>query len=450
MKQERKHRAIELCKDALILLLTGSALWLAAQTQLLAPLNGLLHEDRPQAVTGQVQGSGQTGSAIPLTMVVNLPGGEGMPEGTELPSQRESIRMGIAHDQASCQNLFQQVAGVLVESMSGAGAPEVISREQWEEALTQKLSVYMDFQGELPASVLAAWLSGGDTQLQGNIRCMVLAAEEEAVVLYYRDETDGTYYRFQSGMGEADVLSEVLSTYTENGAFYAFESEEYSTLAPDTLLFPSSPSLGVYTVSNPVNDGEDSLRALVQDLGFSLNSTNFYPTDDWVARSEDNSIRLSERGTVEFTAGDDKGGLPVLAGSGDSVSRGVETCRQVAATLLGSRCGEARLYLSAVRETGGTLEVEFEYSLNGVPVCFEQGSAASFVVSNGQITQFTMRFRSYASSGTTSAVMPPKQALAAFSALGLEGQELMLTYSDNGGDTVTAGWSAREWEAGEE
>ena len=191
MKQERKHRAIELCKDALILLLTGSALWLAAQTQLLAPLNGLLHEDRPQAVTGQVQGSGQTGSAIPLTMVVNLPGGEGMPEGTELPSQRERIRMGIAHDQASCQNLFQQVAGVLVESMSGAGAPEVISREQWEEALTQKLSVYMDFQGELPASVLAAWLSGGDTQLQGNIRCMVLAAEEEAVVLYYRDETDG-------------------------------------------------------------------------------------------------------------------------------------------------------------------------------------------------------------------------------------------------------------------
>ena len=40
--------------------------------------------------------------------------------------------------------------------------------------------------------------------------------------------------------------------------------------------------------------------------------------------------------------------------------------------------------------------------------------------------------------------MPPKQALAAFSALNLEGQELLLTYTDGGGDTVTAGWAARQ------
>ena len=35
---------------------------------------------------------------------------------------------------------------------------------------------------------------------------------------------------------------------------------------------------------------------------------------------------------------------------------------------------------------------------------------------------------------------------AALLALGLEGEELQLTYADSGGDTVQAGWSAREAE----
>ena len=69
---------------------------------------------------------------------------------------------------------------------------------------------------------------------------------------------------------------------------------------------------------------------------------------------------------------------------------------------------------------------------------------------DGRIAQFTIRLRSYAAGGSSSAVMPPKQALAAFSALNLEGQELLLTYTDSGGATVTAGWAAREEAVGEE
>ena len=245
-------------------------------------------------------------------------------------------------------------------------------------------------------------------------------------------------------MGDVEALEKALTSFTDNGAFYAFESEEYQVLAPDTLLFPNTPDLETYTASNPVNGGEDSLRELVQDLGFSLNSTNFYSTDEWVARSGDDSVRLSDRGTVEYTAGDDNSILPVIAEDGNSLYQSVETCRKIAASLMNGRCGDARLYLSGVRETQNGLEVEFNYSLNGIPVYFDQGSAARFTVSNGRIVQFTMWLRSYASSGTMSAVMPPKQALAAFSALDLEGQELLLTYTDGGGDTVSAGWAARQ------
>lgn len=451
MKGEHKRRAVELCKDALILLLTCSALWLAARTQLLAPLNNLLQEDGPQAVASHDQEGEQAGSAVPLIMVINIPGGESLPDGTQLPSEGKGIRMGIACDQQTCQELFQQTAAVLIETFSGAGTPEKISRSRWEQALTQELGLYMDFQGRIPMSVLAAWLSGEETHLTGSVRRMVLAAEEDTMVLYYRNEESGDYYRCESSMGDPAALKEVLSAASDNGAFYAFESEEYGTLAPDTLLFPDSPSPSVYTVSNPVNAGEDSLRELVQDLGFSLNSTNFYPTDEWVARSGDDSVRLSDRGTVEYTSGDDNGILPVLQQEkGGTVYSSVETCRRVAAAMMSGRCGEARLYLSAVNQGEDGLEVEFEYSLNGVPVCLDEGYAARFLVLDGRIAQFTIRLRSYAAGGSSSAVMPPKQALAAFSALNLEGQELLLTYTDSGGDAVTAGWAAREEAVGEE
>ena len=264
MKQNHKRRAIELCKDALILLLTCSALWLAGKTQLLAPLDNLLGEDRPQTSAGQDPMGAQTGSAIPMAMVVNIPGDGMLAEGTGLPGEEEGIRAGLVHNQAACQELFQQVAGVLVEATSGAVTLETINREEWEAALTEQLGVYMDFQGEIPMPVLAAWVSGGSTQLQGTVRRMILTKEEGGIVLYYRNEEDGSFYRCVCEMGDAEALEQALASFTDNGAFYAFESEEYQVLAPDTLLFPNTPDLEVYTVSNPVNGGEDSLQELVQ------------------------------------------------------------------------------------------------------------------------------------------------------------------------------------------
>ena len=37
---------------------------------------------------------------------------------------------------------------------------------------------------------------------------------------------------------------------------------------------------------------------------------------------------------------------------------------------------------------------------------------------------------------------PIPQAAAAMEAMGLEGEELLLVYSDNGGETVSASWAA--------
>ena len=443
MEKSKKRRAGELVKDVLIILLSCSALWLAARTPLAAPLRGLLQEEGPRTAPGQSQGEGRGEGAVPLAMAANIPGGNGLPEGT---------RCGLRYDQNACQELFQRVAGPLAETLSSADGPEAVSRREWEQALTAQLGVYMDFQGQIPLPVLVGWLSGEETRLTATVRRMVLTVGEDGLDLCYRDEEDGRFYRCRSRVADPFSVAEALSELTDNGAFYAFESELYQGLDPDTLLLPEAPAPAVYSVVNPMSGAQGALEALVRDLGFSLNSTSFYSTDEQVARSGDDSVRLSSRGVAQYQyEGKAGGGLFRVPGQGGTgaLFSSVEVCRQIALTAVGSRCGEARIYLLSVRESPFGLEIEFGYSLNGIPVLLDQGYAARFLVREGEVAQFAIYLRGYTANGTDSLVLPPRQAAAALLAQGLEGEELLLTYTDGGGDTASAGWSARESRRGE-
>ena len=122
--------------------------------------------------------------------------------------------------------------------------------------------------------------------------------------------------------------------------------------------------------------------------------------------------------------------------------------RRLTAATLGSRCGEARFYLSSVRETDEGLEIVFNYCLNGSVVLLEE-DAARFFIKNGRVIQFWMNFRSYTDTGKTSVVMPVPQAMAAMEAKHLEGKELLLMYTDTGGETAAASWVAVDSAPGE-
>lgn len=449
MGRDKKRRAVELVKDVLIVLLTCSALWLAAQTQLLGPLSGLFQEEDTLASPGQSPEGNRAEAALPMAMAVNLSIMTDLPGDSDLPAE-EMVRYGVQYDQAACQELFQQVASTLVETLSSAGAPERIDRAGWEEALGVLPGIYMDFHGEIPMPVLTGWLSGEGSRLDATVRRLVLAVGQEGLDLYYRNEEDGGYYRCQSEVSLPLSLSDLMSGLTGNGAFYAFESELYGDLDPDTLLFSASPAPRVYTAANPVGDGQESLEEVIGDLGISRSSMNFYSAEEQVARNEDESVRLYDHGVVLYQAGESGGRFQVAgAAKGNALFQSVELCRQLAMDTLGARCGDARIYLLSVAETAEGWEIEFNYSLNGIPVHLEQGYAARFLVEGERVTQFTLNFRSYTASDTTSFVLPLKQATAALAARGLQGEELLLVYPDSGGDTLSAGWVARDDRAGE-
>ena len=135
MDNSKIRRIVEGVKTILIVLLSCSALWLAAQTPLAAPMWGLLREEGPQVQPGQSQGEEHGPGGVPMAMAVNL---FGAPDGLSLPEGTEGARRGIRYDQAACQELFEQVAGPLLEALSSAGEPEEVSRLEWEPALRSR------------------------------------------------------------------------------------------------------------------------------------------------------------------------------------------------------------------------------------------------------------------------------------------------------------------------
>lgn len=431
----KNRRMVERVKTLLIVLLSCSAVYLAVRTQIPVSLHSLLPTRTTQSGSQTTQES-RIQAAQPLRMAVTLRGGE------------ESLRYGVQYDQEAQDILFQQMYSLLVEALSSAEAPAAVDETSWREALNTSPGIYFDWQDNLLFSVLVGWLSVENGQLTGSVRRLVLTAQEGQAVIYYCGQEE-TYYRAVCPMVDVSRLSEAVAGVKDNGAQFAFEQEEFDGLAPYTLLLGENLTPKIYQASNPLEQ-EEIREQVRQTLDFSDDSSVSYVTsNEQVIRNGNDTLRLAADGsTVTFTAAD--GGSRYLVTS-SGVYGAVERCRQLAVDTLGDLCGQARLYLMSVEENGEeSWQIEFGYLLDGVPVRLgDEGYAARFQVSGGRVVSFTLCLRSYTDSGTTSVVLPQRQAMAAMEAKGHQGEELLLVYLDTGIQQVSASWAAAgQWKTG--
>ena len=430
------RRMVERVKSLLIVVLSCSAVYLTVRTQMPVALSGLLPTVSTQT-GGQTTQESRTVAAQPLRMAVTIRGGE------------ESLRDGVQYDQEAQAALFQQMYRLLVEALSSAETPAAVDEASWQQALNTAPGIYFDWQDDLPLPVLMGWLSVENEQLSGSLRRLVLTAQDGQAVVYYCTQ-GGARFRAVCPMVDVSRLNEAVAGVKDNGAQFAFEQEEYSGLAPYTLLLGENITPKVYQAANPLEQ-EDIQEQVRQTLDFSADSSVSYVTsNEQVIRNGNDTLRLAADGTtVTFTAASDGSSRYPVAGSG--VYWAVERCRQLAVDALGELCGQARIYLMSVEENGEeSWQIEFGYLLNGVPVRLgEEGYAARFQVAGGRVNSFTLCFRSYTDSGTTSVVLPQRQAMAAMEAKGHEGEELLLVYLDTGVQQVSASWAAAsQWKTG--
>ncbi|MBM6663792.1 hypothetical protein [Flavonifractor plautii] len=442
-RRRRRNRGLERLKTLLIVLLSLSALYLTglvlvqnrAASGSQGVLSGLLSLFRPQSTveTSDPGSSGQlTAAARPVRIAVC--------DGVN--------RYAVQYNTAQTDKLYDSVGILLGEALSSAYSPTVVTESVWQAALSSP-GVWFDFLGKIPLETLSAWTGEGgvNTALTGSARRIAVALADDGVRLYYHNESDGLYYTCKTAVTYQGHMDELVAGYGGNGVPFAFElgtDSGYDGLDPYVLISASTPTPGVYRASNPLASLDEALiGSLQQALSFQ---TSYYAIPNGIRiREGQETLEISNTGTVSYTTAEGTSSrYPVGSEYGYDITEVVETTRRMAADTVGRYCGAARIYLMEVEETEAGLSVRYGYSLNGAEVSLSgSDSAALFTIQDGQITSFTLRFRRYEDTGQTSLVLGERMAAAALEALDPEERELVLCYSDSGGDTVQAGWVAK-------
>jgi len=427
-----KHRVIEWGKNLIILFLTASAFWLITRSPFYvgSPLerrvNELFSSDEKTVSETRLLSA----AARPVSVAVVSAEG----------------RYGVKYNADAVNSVFDGLAPLLGEALNISEEPETIPEKRWRKALGDT-GVYLDFGNPVPLNALAEWLRGeeGGTAPSGTARRIILAAGDgkNDVWLFWQDSGTGIFYGCDAGLDRALQLIPSLTAWMPNAAFFAFEDERYKTCDPYALITDiSDPAVFEGRISLSASD-TTHVEKILEALSYSTASGSSYATSEGTRYTDGvNTFQLTNAGELTYHATEPYYFVPEGEES-SAITRYIEAGRQMVEDTIGSICGEAELSLMDVRQEEGTTEITFGYVLDGIPVLLNrEGWAAKFLMKDGAVTEFTFYFRSYEQVERTTMLLPELQAAAAMSALDVKGSELVLAYSDNGSETVTAGWRA--------
>ncbi len=446
MGRKKRGRWKETVKVLLIVALTLSAVYLAVRVQRYAdlPEGGWLGS--VSQLLGGGNGPSQPGTADaedrlevrPARMAVTIAG---------------VGRYGVQYDQQRVDEVFTRVFSILLEAMDGAQPPQAVREAEWRRALSDQTGFYLDFQGAVPLSALAAMGDAVSPLPDVSARRLLLTEGALGAKLYYHNESDGLFYACDTTELLQGHIQDLAMSYSANGALFAFEGD-WPSLSPYTMLSASAAPVqgtqgrhAVYSASSPISAMDEERSALLEALGFHAQPNNSYRRSDRLVVNEwPDTLTVADNGLVRCEMGGaDAARYPLaVAGASPTLLELVEGTYPLVEKTIGSAdwCGAAEVALRGIRETEpGVWQVDYGYVLEGVGVQVgDEGYAARFTVQAGAITAFTLYLRSYADTGETSIVLPDVQAAAA---LGERGGELTLIYEDGGtaSEHLEAGWT---------
>ena len=419
-----KRRWLEWGKDAAIVVLGLSALYLLTMTPLvqdsglLAQCSSGVREERADVTL--------TAAAYPSRLAVNT--GQG--------------RYGVQYDQVEVDRLFAQAGPLLGEALSSAEQFQEIDQQYWQDDL-QQVGLYFDFSGQIPLSALGGWLQPeGQCDLPGAARRIALVQGEDNRVCLSYQETSGRFFRCLTQLSASLHLEPVVEGVQENGARFAFESEQLAQLLDPYTLLTEHTGGGVYRAANPMA-GNGDLSQLLEALSF--NGQNRTAISGGQAFLEGESrLEVQEDGTVLYRAGQEGKYHVAHSGEQPTLAEGIETVRQMAQATLGAYCGEARLHLISARQTEEGWLIQFGYQLNGSSVwLYDEGWAAQFLIQEDYVAQFTLHLRSYTATEEQALLLPVERAAALLPALTQHSRELVVQYRDQGEGTLSPLWVAQ-------
>lgn len=417
-----RRRLLEWGKNLLIVLLTCSALLLTVMASM-DDRSGASLRSRVSAWFGGGAAEDESSAADRATAAA-LP--------VEISMSTAAGRTSALYDAAALSEAYERFGGLLGQALEASDEAERCTMDEVCAALARP-GVYFCYPGALPLPVLARWLDadcGGDAQ--GQWFALSAAGDGTVRLLFGTDEAAFACPTYL----QADRLERELDRFRPDGTLFAFESADYATLDPLTLLDPD----GVYHVPELEAASvwsESFVTATATAMGFNPYGEGYYTeTDGTVVFTEtgctlrlgtDGGVLLSSQlsGDARFTAAD------------ESLASQIEAARALLARLTQGQTGEAALYLSEIAADDAATTLRFEYYLAGVRIQLTDGPAAEVTLAHGAVTQLRVRVRAYASLPEAGLLLPPRQAAA----LVTDGR-LRVGYVDTGDSTPGVGWTS--------
>lgn len=416
---------VEGLKNIMIVLLSVSAFMLAAGLQ---ESTGISLFERE-------------GSALPTTVTSFQGDSQGVvPVAMMLTAEHEGgvVHYGVQYQSSVVEELFLRHVTLLQEGFTQGATPISISQDQFLQALITPPAIYFDFLGDVPLAIYASKIAGEEIATTALARRMVLGIYEGESALYFQG--GDKYYVYPTPLIDRERLGKSIEDTRDNGARFAFMTEEYSQMDPLTLLLEGASEAAIYEVTTALTQPEETAQ-LVEGLGFSLAPNYQYSSSNsTVIRNGSHVLRLFHDGLLTYQV---EGGEPSLfrvGGESPTQYEMVEGCLQI--VLQVTQNSGVSVYLKEITTSGAETTLTFVYTLNGVEIAFGEDEV-EFLLHGNQIHSFSIPCRNYVVSNQITPILPYVQAQAAQIALGYEGMELRLAYADKGGNTVEAGWTAR-------
>ncbi len=418
---KNKRRAVSWTQNVIILVLVASALLLAGSRAGLGLGSGMSGYGMLSLGEGEAMRD-YSAAAEPLCVVVTPESG---------------VHCAAMYDARALEEYYSRYSAALAEALGSAGEPELITADDWEEAISGR-GIYLDYYADFQLSSLAIWLgtemnSGAAVHTARRI-CLSLADGE--VQLYYLHGRTGDAYRCTTELSYT-VISDRVSESTPNGAQFVFEMDEDFSLV-DPYMVVTSGTIEVTSVSGGTTLNQSNADGLMEAFGINPNLARGYTETDGTDVYLEGSVmlRLGGNGLLRYTNRTDLG-----EPSGDlSPTDAIELTRGILEDTVGLSSGVATLRLTYIMFDTQTREwtLRYDYTIDGLPVSIAgRTSAAEFHLTGAVVTSADIFFASYSYTGSSEHPLPAVLEAALVQTEG--GGEPRLVYVDVNG-SVAATW----------
>lgn len=432
---DKKDRRINRIQNTAIIALTLSALILLMQTPLFGSLSDLTADrifeslfEKPTAAENESQTT-LSAFATPVHLLYsNAYAHFGKDALTVLDSD------------------FASLSPYLSQALSSASSASPVEEDAFLQIL-QDVGFYCDFTADIPLSVLSASFGVSNAaQPDIAVRRLFLCPGSGSTASLYLADSSGSCYHFSTKIESADI-TDLLNEQSGSTAYLAaLLPEEYDALSPYTLIFTEPAQRNVLSASNPLADAD--YYNLLRLAEFNPHTENRYTESSGttVVRESDSSLFIETDGTVVYQGGTaEQDSLYEVHTQSDNTPTVVEAtaaAQKLVNSLLKSEEVVSQLYFSEISAGNNGYSVSFDYTVNGTPIRFADGShAASVTISGQSITAFRIHFRTYSVTDETALLLPLQQALA-IAKSGFENAEPVICYVDSGADSVCPCWVA--------